>query len=83
MSSGCPRSSLPEPWDHLGKADDLLDAVTDQVSQVGQHGELGQVQGHRRVIGVLFIQIGEAGWLHCVWGMNREEKELLEPAFLL
>lgn len=39
----CPQIFLPEPWDHLGKANDLLDAVTDQVSQVGQHGEVGQV----------------------------------------
>lgn len=31
---------VPEAWDHLGKADDLLDAVGDQVSQVGQHGQL-------------------------------------------
>ena len=77
LSPGCLRNFLPEPWDHLGKADDLLDAVTDQVSQVGQHGELGQVQGHRRVIRVFIqIQVGEAGWLRCVWGKKREEKEL-------
>ncbi len=31
---------VPEAWDHLGKAYDLLDAVGDQVSQVGQHGKL-------------------------------------------
>lgn len=58
-----PQSLLPEPWDHLGKANHLLDAVTDEVSEVGQHGEVGQVDGHRRFIGVLFaqIQVGEAG----------------------
>lgn len=31
----------PEPRDHLGKSNDLLDAIGDQVSQVGQHGEAG------------------------------------------
>lgn len=31
----------PEAGDHLGEADDLLDAVGDQVGQVRQHGEAG------------------------------------------
>lgn len=33
----------PESRDHLGKANDLLDAIGDQVSQVGQHGEAGSL----------------------------------------
>ena len=33
----------PEARDHLGKADDLLDAVGHEVGQVGQHGEAGAV----------------------------------------
>lgn len=33
--------SVPEAGDHLGEADHLLDAVGHQVSQMGQHGELG------------------------------------------
>lgn len=31
----------PEARDHLSKANDLLDAVGDQVGQVRQHGEAG------------------------------------------
>lgn len=42
---------LPEARDHLGEADDLLDAVGDQVGQVGQHGQLG----------VLLVGVGAAG----------------------
>lgn len=34
---------IPESWDHFGKADDLLDAVGDQVSQVGQHRKAGSL----------------------------------------
>ena len=32
---------VPEARYHLGKADDLLDAVADEVGEVGQHGEAG------------------------------------------
>ena len=30
---------IPEARYHLGKADDLLDAVADKVGEVGEHGE--------------------------------------------
>lgn len=32
---------IPEPWDHLCKANDLLNAIGDKISQVGQHGKAG------------------------------------------
>lgn len=32
---------IPKARDHFGKANDLLDAVGDQVSQVRQHGQAG------------------------------------------
>jgi len=42
---------VPEAGDHLGEADDLLDAVGHQVSQVGKHRQLC----------VLLVGVGTAG----------------------
>lgn len=36
-----PLPHTPEPRNHLGKANDLLDAIGDQISQVGQHRKAG------------------------------------------
>lgn len=35
------RIAPPEAGDHLGETDHFLDAVADEIGQVGQHGEAG------------------------------------------
>lgn len=44
----------PEPRDHLGKSNNLLDTIGHQVSQVGQHREAG---------GLLLTGVGAAALL--------------------
>lgn len=73
----------PEAWNHLGKTDDLLDAVADQVSQVWQHGETSGAffVGLRAAVMVLVHHhhAGEVHWLHVcgLWGRGREAFQLM------
>lgn len=60
---------IPEAWDHLGKAYDLLDAVRDKVSQVGQHGKLCVVLSGVRTAGSILVHHQKAAEVHL--GINR------------
>jgi len=69
-------NASPEARDHFGKADHLLDAVADQVSQVREHGEVGEVDVHGGALVVLLgeDQVGEHWGLHGLCGEGAAQR---------
>lgn len=69
-------SVSPEPRDHFGEADHLLDAVADQVGQVWEHGELGEVDVNGGALVVLLgeVQVGKHLGLHGLWREGRRSE---------
>lgn len=59
-------STSPESGDHLGEADHFLYAVADQVGQVREHGEVGQLDVHGGALITLLgeVQVGKHLGLH-------------------
>ena len=74
------QTNTPEARDHLGKANDLLDAVGDQVGQVRQHGQLVVVLAGVRTPRPVLVhhqQVGEVHLgVHRLWGRRVEGGEV-------